>query len=211
LPLAIAYFKWVEIDPSVFDKELLFSEDLRNENEVYQFSPKLKVELGKAYKVAELIERMIVYSDNDAKTVLLANIDQDFLIKVYSDLGVVIPNADSPSDFMSAKEYSSFYRVLYNASYLNRSDSNKLLEILARADFKNGLLAGLPADVIVAHKFGERGFASPNNFKQLHDCGIIYHSKHPYILCVMTRGQDYDELAQVISGISKIVYENIKD
>jgi beta-lactamase class A len=211
LPLAIAYFKAMENDPSLAEKELACSEGLCTDSEIYDFVPAKKVEVGKSYKVYDLIERMLVYSDNAAKTVLLYNMDQDFLAKVYTDLAVAVPNPGSSADFMSAKEYSSFFRVLYNASYLNRRGSNELLEMLSRVDFRSGLVSGLPNGVVVSHKFGERGFLPLNSQKQLHDCGIVYHTKHPYILCVMTRGGDYQDLAKTIAGISKIVYDNIQN
>lgn len=43
--------------------------------------------------------------------------------------------------------------------------------------------------------------------KELHDCGIIYYPERPYLLCVMTEGNDLNELAGVIQNISKTVYE----
>jgi hypothetical protein len=62
--------------------------------------------------------------------------------------------------------------------------------------YNDGLKAGIPANIELAHKFGERGIIGMNGReqKQLHDCGIIYYPKHPYILCIMTRGYERDKL-----------------
>ena len=118
---------------------------------------------------------MIAFSDNEAKNMILENLDTETLDKIYSDLGIDIPGLRSPDDFMTVKEYSSFFRILYNATYLNKKMSEKALEYLSHSNFSKGLLGKLPADVVVAHKFGERGLADSNT-KQLHDCGIIYNS-----------------------------------
>jgi len=45
--------------------------------------------------------------------------------------------------------------------------------------------------------------------KQLHDCGIIYHPSKPYILCIMTKGEEIEELASVIADISRLVFKGI--
>jgi hypothetical protein len=42
---------------------------------------------------------------------------------------------------------------------------------------------------------------------QLHDCGIVYKQKHPYLVCIMMRGTDLDTLAKVIAELSKIAYQ----
>jgi hypothetical protein len=89
--------------------------------------------------------------------------------------------------------------------------SEKGLEMLSKIDFKDGIRKSLPATVTVADKFGEyyliNGLTETNH--QLHDCGIVYHSKHPYILCIMTKGSTNEGLEKVIQDLSKKVFESV--
>ncbi|MDO8560151.1 MAG: serine hydrolase [bacterium] len=57
---------------------------------------------------------------------------------------------------MSVKDYASFFRILYNASYLNREQSERALGLMTKTRFRDGIIAGVPAGRPVAHKFGER-------------------------------------------------------
>ena len=81
-----------------------------------------------------------------------------------------------------------------------------MLGLLSQSTFQQGLVAGLPAGIVVAHKFGERGYNNPTIPDQLHDCGIVY-TKKPYVICVMTQGTGYDAMAGIIAHISKMVYD----
>ena len=94
---------------------------------------------------------------------------------------------------------------MYNSSFLNSDNSEKLLEILSESSFQNGLRQGVPENIKIAHKFGEREITLDK--KQLHDCGVIYYPSNPYLLCVMTQGKDYKELERILGHISKEVYE----
>ena len=98
---------------------------------------------------------------------------------------------------------------MFNASYLSRESSERGLAYLAHSDFQNGLVAGVPQGITVAHKFGER--VSANGAKQLHDCGIVYYPTRPYLLCVMTRGDDFSKLTEVIQSVSRIVYQSVDE
>jgi beta-lactamase class A len=102
--------------------------------------------------------------------------------------------------------------VLYNASYLNRELSEKALKHLSSSVFREGIIAGTPPGVEIASKFGERTIHVSDeepDIMQLHDFGIIYFPKHPYLLGVMTRGKDFKELGKVIRDISHEVYEEV--
>jgi hypothetical protein len=48
-----------------------------------------------------------------------------------------------------------------------------------------------------------------NGIRQLHDCGIVYLESHPYLLCIMTRGYDFEKLSKIISMISSQVYSEM--
>ena len=85
--------------------------------------------------------------------------------------------------------------------------SNRALGILSESMFKDGIVAGVPKGTIVAHKFGEQ---KNGNVQQLHDCGIVYYKPNPHLLCVMTQGDNIDELKPVIQDVSKKVYEEVK-
>ena len=118
-------------------------------------------------------------------------------------------------DAMSPKTMSSFFRILYNASYLNSVFSDMALKLLAKTSFVDGLVAGVPSDVFVAHKFGERTIHINETgevvLRELHDCGIVYYPQKPYILCVMTQGMDFAKLKSAISQISSLTYQSVKD
>jgi hypothetical protein len=186
-------------------------------NDMEYFKPSKTLVVGRSYTVNELLERMIVYSDNDAVPLLLQTIDQKIFDEVFTDLGITIPGnaSETLTDYMTVKTYANFFRVLNNASYLNRQTSEKALELLSRSDFASGIRAGVPVGTMVAQKFGERVFdvnpLSHKSQKELHDCGIVYFPQHPYLLCVMTKGTDFSKLEESIKTISQAVYASIQE
>jgi beta-lactamase class A len=87
--------------------------------------------------------------------------------------------------------------------------SEKALSILSLSQYFQGLVAGVPNNIKIAHKFGERKFNNTGE-TQLHDCGIIYAPKTPYLLCVMTKtNNNIDSASNVIKKISQTVYQKI--
>lgn len=202
----MAYFKKAEIEPTLLEKKVTYeASDPLLEQEVV---PKNQIQSGQTYTIGELINRMMVYSDNAALTLLEDTIEPQLIDKVTLDLGVETATDTTPLDFMSVKGYAGLFRILYNASYLEKQYSEKALETMSKSDFKDGIVASVPENVMVSHKFGERQLAV-NSF-QLHDCGIIYWPKSPYLLCIMTRGKEYERLSSFIRQASKIVYDGIE-
>ncbi len=209
VPLMIAYYKLAEQKPEVLNQSIVFDPKLYTSETEQNYKPLNPLVPGQGYTVEDLLERMITESDNQAKNMLLANINPDTLNSAYTDLGVPKLDPANAENFMSVKAYASFFRILYNASYLDKDHSEKALHTLARSDFKNGLVRGVPENIQVAHKMGER--VTEDGQKQLHDCGIVYYPLHPYLLCVMSRGSDFPELENSISKISSIVYKETDD
>lgn len=205
VPVMLAYFKEAENNPAILQKELIFTS--KTENLSQYFQPEKALQAGKKYTVEELIIQMITQSDNQALFTLGDNIAQQKIDNVNSDLGVRVPNQNTPEDYMSVKDYSAFFRILFNASYLSREYSQKALEILSKSGFDKGIVRDIPKSIPVAHKFGERFLE--NGSKQLHDCGIVYYPKHPYLICIMTRGNDFNNLEGVVQKISQDVYREV--
>lgn len=110
---------------------------------------------------------------------------------------------------ITVKEYASFFRILFNSSYLSRENSEKALRLLDATDYNDALPAGVPPGIQVAHKFGEAGTVEVE--RQLHDCGIVYFPDHPYLACIMTRGKELDGLKQSIVDISKFIYGKVDE
>jgi hypothetical protein len=106
--------------------------------------------------------------------------------------------------------YMHFFRILYNATYLRRTRAQQALEMLSHTGFNAGLVAGVPGDTVVSHKFGERtSHGDGTTRRELHDCGIVYFPGHPYGICVMTEGSDFTDLASVIADISGTAYQYV--
>jgi beta-lactamase class A len=203
VPIAMAYFEQFESNPGLLSQKITFTKSINQDVEYFKSST---IKLGQTYSIKDLISAMLVNSDNDALDLLVTNsaannVDTRDTFK-YLNVNI------SSDGMITVAQYSTFFRILFNASYLDYDDSEKLLSMLAESTFTQGLRAGVPANIPVAHKFGERWtYTDPE--KELHDCGIIYYPNHPYLLCVMTKGTDLDDMASAISGISKFVYNEV--
>ncbi len=205
--IMVAYLKQSDVDPSALSRKLVYDPGIAQHLEYVPLEAPSALEAGHSYSVSDLIDRMIADSDNGAMQVLLTNISDAYLGAVYRELGLKGPEAGERYA-ISAQNYSVFFRILYNATYLSETSSEKALSILSRATFAEGLAAGLPSGTVLAHKFGEHVDLESGSVRsvELHDCGIVYPDGGPYLLCVMTRGTNLDSLKETIAGISAMVF-----
>lgn len=208
----MAFLKEAENNPNLLKQEIVFKKG-PNYNLYSQFfnTPDPLIE-NQSYNVEELLERMILFSDNDTTDTLIKNtvIESYDLDSLLLYLNIELPEQQA-ENFMNVKDYATFFRILYNSSYLSRDMSEKALEILSRSSFKDGLVADIDPEILVAHKFGEGEITNKygNKTRQLHDCGIIYIPEKPYLLCIITEGEDFEKLSEIIKEISKITYDSI--
>lgn len=208
VPVMMAYYRWSEQEPGLLARTIRFEAPLDFGVSV-AIKPREELVPGTEYAVEELIRRMIVYSDNQALALLTVRLPKERILELFSLLGVGEDVLTDSEGRLTVKEYASFFRILFNSSYLSRENSEKALALLAETDYHDALPAGIPQGIQVSHKFGEAGTGSAE--RQLHDCGIVYFPDHPYLACIMTRGQELDSLKQSIVEISRFIYARIDE
>lgn len=208
VPVMIAYYRWSELEPGLLSKEVLF-ETPRDFGVSVAIKPQAVLSPGTKYTLDELIRRMITYSDNQATYLLIQLLPKEMISGLFETIGVDDDVIKNNAAKITVKEYSSFFRILFNSSYLSRENSEKALALLATTEFGAGIVAGVPQGVKVSHKFGEAGTEGAE--LQLHDCGVIYFPNHPYLACIMTRGDNLGGLKQSIADISQFIYRKIDE
>ncbi len=201
LPYLMALYKNIEINPQILNERLFFSGITHNSDDQIQ-----RLVSGREYTVDELARAMIKQSDNDAKDLLLTKIDPQFLAEALNDNNVSLH--DVSKDLLSPRIYTTFFRTLYNATFLSPAMSQRALGLLSEVDFNEGLVAGTPSTIKIAHKFGQYADLEDGRVValELHDCGLVYFPEHPYYLCVMTEGYSREDLGSVIKGVANIAY-----
>lgn len=216
VPIMIAYLKEAQSNPAILSERIYYNGTTSISNAVENYKSNKTIQAGNSYTVDQLISYMVENSDNAATVLLFQNINNNSLIEVMTDIGLKPPsdNGTTPGtdDYLSVKSYSFLFRLLYNSTYLNRDMSEKALKLLSQSDFSQGITQGFPSSIKSAHKFGERTVLDPSGSvlsRELHDCGVVYEPGHPYLLCVMTKGQSFDTLSAIIAGVSGTVYANL--
>ncbi|MFM9945552.1 MAG: serine hydrolase [Bacteroidia bacterium] len=201
VPGLITYLKMAEKTPGFLDKKFIFGNPHHKiPNQTYSSQ---QIQPGNEYTVRQLLKYMIAYSDNNATYLLNKNVDLVAFHKLFDDLD--IPKLNNGNTQITAKNVSLFLNVLFNGSYLTKENSEFAVELLEECDFKLGMIKGLPVNTVVAHKFGEMGDSTT---RQLHESGLIYVNDNPYLLTIMTKGYDVKDLPEILSTMSKMVYQD---
>lgn len=212
VPLAVAYFKYAEVEPGILNQKILYTgqPDFYSQQRI---QPLEILKAGETYNIEEFLRRALVYSDNTAAEILARNAQKNFLSGVMGALSLQFEQPTGDEEFLvSPKTYANVFRILYNSSYLTREYSDKLLSILAGTEYKSGARASLPPSVRMANKFGERTMYRENGsviFHQLHDCGIVYEKDNTYTFCIMTQGRNLERLEKAVQDISLVIYQGM--
>lgn len=211
LPIAIAIYKQEENNPGFLKKQVVYTRELAERNILIQTNSQSVLTVGNIYTVEDLVSTMLTASDNGAKDALLSVMEVKYLEQLFSIVTLVDPKK-TQSYKVSSRKYALFLRILYGSSYLNEEHSELILSLLAKSDFRDGLVAGVPSNIMVAHKYGTYEFEENINgstitTQQLHDCGVVYHLEKPYLFCFMTKGKDEKTLFDIISHVSKMVHD----
>ncbi len=198
VPLAMSILKKVESgEIKLSDKLFLKKEHLDN-----RFGRLWEKGAGTPITIEELIKASLQQSDNTAYQSLFAALSDREVREVYDNLEIEIIASSTP--LVSPKSFSSIFRSLYLASFLMEDKSNYLLDILTKTDFHDKIPAGVPSDVLVAHKIGV--FDRVDTLDKVYtDCGIVYVPLRPYILCIFVQDSE-DKAIKHMSLISKMVY-----
>jgi beta-lactamase class A len=205
VPLLITCIHKDEENSGFFEKQFSYAKAYHNEKNTNEKDAEI-IKVGRKYTVKQLLEYMMIDGDNNAASLLYENIDLLSYQKTFTDLGLAAPDRVSMNFPISAKDYSLFMRTLYNATYLTIPNSEYATELLTKCKDKGGILIGMPVNEKMAHKFGE---CTSGTEKQLHESAIIYVNNYPYLITIMTKGNNIKNLSSVISKISSVVYKQI--
>lgn len=210
VPIMIAVLKEAQSNGSLLNEKIKFDKNrFVNVDEESGFEKQDGVE----YTVEEYIRQMIVYSDNASAIILLDRVGFDKVNQVQKDLNLYVENLTDPqANFVPVNRYSSVFRILYNASYLNKAMSEKALQMLTETVYKKGIREAVPAQYAIAHKYGERDLFDEKGNRQtlqLHHFAIVFYTGKPYLLGIMTRGADRNTKEKIIYDLAKITFDEV--
>jgi len=203
VPLAMAVMKKIEKGEWQLYNELMMMKEDRDSwwGDVY-----MKYPIGAPITIRDLLEEMLLTSDNTAYRILYRNLSLDEVRDVFISLGL--------DDFfdqewkITAKEYTRLLRSLYTANYLNPEHSQFLLDILTRTEYDDYLWQWIPDNAQFAHKIGE------NESKTvILDAWVVYIGTRIYLLSM---AMDYEQewltrqkALDLFGRVSKMVYNYI--
>lgn len=183
-----------------------------------------KVPAGTQVTVGDLVEQMIVVSDNTATNILISKLGMDNVNSLIKKLGCndtvlgrkMLDSAAAKAgheNYTSPRDMATILEKIYNKECIDPESDQKMMDILSKQQWNERIPGNIPHDLKIAHKTGELGGA-------LHDCGIVFGRQHDYIICMMTKNVPnehlgYDDNNILIYNdmalISKLIWNKIDD
>lgn len=202
----MCYLKMAELDPGLLRRELVYNKPAGVEiNAQYFQAP--TIQPGNKYTVHDLLYYMMAYSDNHAAWLLGHNFDNALLKKLFADFCLPEPVEDNKAFTMTAKECAVLFKAIYSSSYLSPEYSEYAAELMGNCSFSEGFVKGCPKNTKMWHKFGE--WRREGYEYELHEAGVIFIDDVPYLLTVLTKGKDTDQLANAISIVARKVFNKL--
>lgn len=160
---------------------------------IYSESENGKIDLNE-YKL--LLEAMGKRSDNGAFRKALEMIGKDLVVRKISELGMT--NTSLEENLTTPEEIGLFFKKLYKNEILNKENNDEFLNYLTDTIFENWIVAGIPTDTRVAHKYAREQ-------RSVSDAGIIFSDK-PFVMVIATDGVIEREADELIPKISNMLY-----
>jgi beta-lactamase class A len=196
--MCVNLLKQNENNPSFLEKQILFKGSS---------SPSSSGMIAnQTYSIKNLINRMVADYDLCAKELLIPMIDSKIRKNIFDAIQVQLPDKPDKPIKMTVSDYSKFLKLFYNAGFLSIDDSEFMLQLLTHTKYINGITKYLESNIKVSHFYSKNEDVSA---KQLNEFGVIYLHDKPYLLGIMTEGNNMEKQSSVIADISRMVFEEL--
>ena len=152
---------------------------------------------GTVLTYRDLARFMGKQSDNTAYGIIKRILGDAKINKEISDLGMT--NTSLSDHSTSPYDTGIFFEKLYKNQIVKEKYKNEILDYLTDTIYENWLVAGIPEEIRVAHKYG----------RELHvvnDAGVVF-TKEPFILVIMTKGVVEREADEFFPKLTKVIYD----
>ncbi|HSC45276.1 MAG TPA: serine hydrolase [Candidatus Acidoferrum sp.] len=165
---------------------------------------------GQPRSLRDLCELMITSSSNLATNLLIEKLGVQNIRATVHRLGAdgmnVLRGVEDGKAFekglnntTTAKALALLLQAIADGHAVDPASCKEMLAILERQKFNEGIPAGLPSGIVVAHKTGEIT-------KIHHDAAIVY-ANHPFILVILVRGlPDKKDSSALMADITRQLY-----
>lgn len=162
----------------------------------------------------DLMRRMIVRSSNLATNILIEFVGAPNVMRLMKSIGAndikVLRGVEDDKAYQAgmnntttAYDLMLVLKTVAERRAISPQASDAMLDILKAQEHNDGIPAGLPKEIRVAHKTGSITRIS-------HDAAVVYPDalSRPYVLVILTRGiAKGDDADQVIREISRLIWE----
>lgn len=211
LPIAIALMKDEEVG------KVGYLDKVKIEGKDKVFGTGIIHEFGeKEYTIFELLVVMLIQSDNTAANKIIDIVGMERVNEVIKDIGMKNTelnrktrdernNNEDVENYTSAKDLCRLWQCLYNAEYLNKENSQMLIDILSRQQIKNKLALYIPDNLKydISSKTGDKQGVE-------NDTALIHTGKGHFAVTVMSSNipnSVYGTITLAKSG--KMIWDNI--
>lgn len=177
-------------------------------------SGKLKfASAGTVFTNRELLEAMIVHSDNTATELIVRQLGISYLQQTFAKLGLQDTqiHADGfrlssrpveEDNLTSPRDMAFLLEKIYRRELVTAEASDQMLEILKHQHLRDRLPRFLPNGWQIAHKTGLLR-------KACHDVGIVFTPKGDYMICVLTNhDRTYKTAKHFIASMGRITFDH---
>ena len=142
------------------------------------------------------LSRMIINSDNACPEAYLASIGYSKFNEIVQSLGVSDKTAFQPYDMRTtAGDLAVVLQKLYQGELMSEENKSKLLDLMSRQIYRQGIPTGIGAAGVVYDKVGFMD-------DLLHDAAIVHSDAGDYVLVIMTNGESWEYIAQVAAYVN---------
>lgn len=154
---------------------------------------------GTVLTYRDLIRYMAKESDNTAFSIARKILGQEKIENVIESLGMKNTVILGDSQKTTPEDIGVLFQRVWWGGLISDYSKDELLEFLTDTIYEDHLVAGLPSEIRVAHKYG----------RELHvvnDAGIVFSDK-PYIVVIMSKGIIEKEADQIFPRLSELIFK----
>ncbi len=172
--------------------------------------------LGERMTISDLIYQMITVSSNLATNLLIDFLGAEPVQETVNSLGApgmqVLRGVEDLKAFelglsnsTTARALATLLEAIHQGKAVSPAADSNMVEVLLDQAFNEMIPAGLPSDVLVAHKTGQIT-------RIHHDAAIIYPpNSPPYVLIILIEGLEDDaESAALGAGIARTTHAELR-